>query len=123
MSPVKRSLSYTQRTLRELRKRGVISDICEKFNPYAGPFGKRIDLFGFIDLISLYPTKIVAIQSTGPSGHSQHRRKILENEFALEWLKSGGEIELWSWRKLLKKRGGKLKLWQPRVEIITEEMF
>jgi len=123
VSQVKRSLSYTQRTLRELRRRGVIADVCERFNPYAGPFGKRMDLFGFIDLIALYPQRIVAIQSTGPSGHSQHRKKILESELALEWLKSSGEIELWSWRKLLKKRGGKLKIWQPRVETITEDMF
>lgn len=118
--PVKKGLSYTQRTLRECRERGYICDKAEKFNAFAGPFGIRQDLFGFIDIIYLDPQKgIVAIQSTGPSGHNQHRKKILENEFALEWLKCDGKIELWSWHKLLKKRGGKLRVWSPRIEEIT----
>jgi hypothetical protein len=85
-------------------------------------------LFGFIDLIALCPDKgIVAIQSTGPSGHSSHRKAIIDNEWAdginvaLEWLKAGGKIELWSWRKLLVKRGGKARRWVPKVEEITME--
>lgn len=122
--PVKKTLSYTSRTLRECRARGYICDKAEKFNAYAGPFGRREDLFNFIDIIYLDRANgIVAIQSTGPSGHSQHRRKILENEFALEWLKCGGKIELWSWRKLLLKRGGKARRWTPRIENITEDNF
>jgi len=121
---VSKKLSYTQRTLRECRARGYICDKAEKFNAYAGPFGRREDLFGFIDIIILDPQKgIVAIQSTGPSGHAQHRKAILENEFALEWLKCGGKIEIWSWRKLLKHKGGKLRLWIPRIEPITANMF
>lgn len=122
--PVKKGLSYTQLTLRDCRERGYICDKAEKFNAYAGPFGRREDLFGFIDIIYLDPLKgIVAIQSTGPSGHSSHRKAILENPNALEWLKVGGKIELWSWRKILKKRGGKLRIWSPRIEDITLETF
>jgi hypothetical protein len=122
--PVKKGLSYTSRTLRECRERGYICDKAEKFNQYAGPFGRREDLFGFIDIIYLDPQKgIVAIQSTGPHGHSEHRRKILENSYALEWLKCGGVIELWSWRKLLKQRGGRLRLWTPRIEEIKKKNF
>ena len=117
--PVKKTLSYTQRTLRELRNRGMICDKAEKFNAYAGPFGRREDLFGFIDIVVLDPQDgIVAVQSTGPSGHAKHRRDILDNEYALEWLKCGGTIQLWSWRKMLAKPGGKLRLWKPRVEQI-----
>jgi len=111
-------------TLRECRSRGYICDKAEKFNQYAGPFGRREDLFNFIDIIYLDPQKgIVAIQSTGPHGHSQHRKQILENEFALEWLKCRGQIELWSWRKILKSRGGKLRIWTPRIEPITIENY
>jgi len=121
--PVKKGLSYTQRTLRELRRLGAICDKAEKFNAYAGPYGRREDLFNFIDIVALYPSGITAIQSTGPSGHAQHRRSILENEYALEWLVCGGQIQLWSWRKVLVKRGGKLRVWQPRIEEITKEMF
>lgn len=121
--PVKKGLSYTQRTLRECRNRGRICDRAEHWNAYAGPHGLRQDLFGFIDIVCLDPTGIVAIQCTGPSGHSSHKKKILENEHAPEWLKSGGRIELWSWRKLLVKRGGKAQRWTPRIEHIDMGNF
>lgn len=128
--PVKKRLNYTQMTLRENRERGRICDKTERWNAFAGPHGRREDLFGFIDLIALDPKKgIVAIQSTGPSGRSSHQKKILENEWAdgynvaIEWLKAGGKIELWSWRKLLVKRGGKRKRWYPKIEEITYEDF
>lgn len=113
--------SYTQMTLNYLRDQGRCVDICEKYNHFSK---KRIDLFGFIDIISLDPIKgVVAVQSTGPSGHSDHKKKILSCEFSLTWLECGGKIELISWRKLLKKRGGKQRIWVPRVEEITLEMF
>jgi len=111
--------SYTQMTLQKLRDEGCCVDKCEKFNAYAGPFGRREDLFGFIDIIALRPgVGIVAIQSTGPNGHAEHRRKILANEFVPLWLEVGGKIELWSWRKILTKPGGKQRIWQPRIENI-----
>ena len=117
------SLSNTQRTLRALEQQGYISGIVEKFNPYAGPYGKRIDLFNFIDIISIMPKGICAIQSCG-SDFRKHDRKILENEYAPEWLKAGGHIELWSWRKVKKHpRKGKLKVWRPRVKVYTLEDF
>ena len=119
-----KELNYTQKTLRENRLRGRICGIVEKWNQYVGPHGARIDLFGFIDIIALDPdTGIVAVQSTGPSGHSTHKKKLLENDNALEWLKCNGTIELWSWRKLLVNRGGKQKRWYPRIEEITLDMF
>jgi len=89
------SLSNTQRTLRALEQQGYISGIVEKFNPYAGHYGKRIDLFNFIDIISIMPKG-----------------------------KAGGHIELWSWRKVKKHpRKGKLKVWRPRVKVYTLEDF
>ena len=115
-----KGLSYTQRTLRECRRRGYNCAVAEKFNAYAGPFGIRQDLFGFIDIIALDVSarRIIAIQSTGPSGHARHRRAIIDNPNASDWLRCGGVIELWSWRKLLVKRGGKLRRWEPRIERI-----
>ena len=121
--PVKKGLSPTQRTLRELRNQGCICDIVERFNSFAGPFGKRMDYLGFIDLIALAPDGIVGVQCCAGSGMSDHRKKILENEYAPEWLKSGGRIELWGWRKLLLKRGGKAMRWSPKVEKFTKEDF
>jgi len=127
-----KGLSYTQRTLRALRDLGRICAISEKWNPYGGPvingkqIGRRVDLFGFIDIVCLGPgQKILGIQSTGPSGFSSHRKAVLENELAIEWLKAGGYIELWSWRKLLKRqeRGGKLRTWQAKILEFTLQDF
>lgn len=120
--PAKRGLSPTQRTLRELRNQGCVCDIVERFNPYAGEFGKRMDFLGFADLIACYPRSICAIQCCGQS-FAEHKTKILENENAPEWLKSGGRIEIWGWRKLKLKRGGKAERWMPRVEEITADHF
>ena len=115
----KAKVSYTQKTLKALRELGYHVDICEKFNPHAGPFGIRQDLFGFMDIIAFNEDEVIAVQSTGPSGHAEHKRKILANEFAKDWVAGGRKLELWSWRKLLKNRGGKLRTWQPRIEEIT----
>jgi hypothetical protein len=115
-------LSNTQRTLRALEQRGFLSTIVEKFNPYAGPYGKRIDAFGFIDILSIMPKGICAVQSCG-SDFLNHDRKILENEKAPEWLKAGGHIELWGWRKVVKRRGSKQKIWAPRIKIYSLKDF
>jgi hypothetical protein len=116
--------NYTQMTLQRLRDEGCSVDKVEKYNAFAGPFGRREDAFGFIDILALRPgVGIVAIQSTGPNGHAEHRRSILANEFATQWLECGGRIELWSWRKLALKRGSKALRWQPRIEAITPEAF
>ena len=142
--PVKKGLSYLQRTLAACRDMGRIVDKTEYFNPYGGmriknkftgvvkPTGVRVDVFNFIDALALGPvtteqivTKkngIIAIQSCG-SDFAGHRRKVLENEYAKRWLECGGFIEIWGWRKLLKERGGKLRLWTPRIEQITLEQM
>ena len=114
-------LTPTQRTLRELRERGCICGIVERFNQHAGPFGLRQDLFGFIDIIALYPDSIVGIQSCGQS-FSEHFKKIVENEVAPEWLKHG-RIELWAWRKVKRVRGGKAMIWRPKVHSFTADDF
>jgi len=119
-----KGISPTQRTLRNLRQQGAICGIVERFNQYAGPFGIRQDLFGFIDIISLLPDRgIVGIQCCARSGHAAHRTKILENEIAPEWIKAGGKIEIWSWAKQKRERGGKAMFWKPKVEEITDANF
>lgn len=110
-------LSPTQRTLRALRDRGLHVGIVERFNRYAGPHGVRQDLFGFIDLVAIDVDSILAIQSCGQS-FAAHDRKIREEcgEKAAAWLAAGGALELWGWRKVKRKRGGKVMVWSPRVK-------
>jgi len=117
-----KGLTPTQRTLRALRQEGYLCGIVERFNPHVGKYGIRQDLFGIFDIIAITPNGICGIQSCGQS-YSEHNKRILESEYAIEWLKAGGNIELWSWRKVLKKRGGKLKVWMPKVKKYTLEDF
>lgn len=109
-------LSPTQRTLKAMREQGRTCGIVEKFNQHVGPFGIRQDLFGFIDIIAIDPTQgIVAIQSCGQD-YSGHVNKLKEerNEAVYEWLRHA-KCELWAWRKVKLKRGGKAVRWAPRV--------
>lgn len=114
-----KGLSPTQRTLQLLRNEGCTAGIVERFNQFVGPHGIRQDLFGFIDLIAVYPDErgITGVQCCAGSGISAHRTKIMENEHAPAWLVAGGRIELWAWRKVSLKRGGKAMRWAPRVEV------
>lgn len=109
------SISPTQRTLKANRNLGRICGIVEKFQQYGGKFGIRQDLFGFIDIIAIDEFEgIVAIQSTGQDW-SGHIKKIMElEEIVLKWLHHA-PLELWSWRKVKKVRGGKAMIWKPRI--------
>jgi len=101
----------TSRTLKYFRDKGWKVGVVERWNPYSK---KRKDLFGIIDIIAMDTKSIVGVQSCGQS-FREHERKILGSLMGEEWLESGGRLILIGWRKLLKKRGGKLKVWTPRT--------
>lgn len=118
-------MTPTQRTLKALRAAGLTCGIVERFNPHVGPHGIRQDLFGWIDIIAISPDRgIIGVQSTGQD-FAGHRRKMLEEraDEVLGWLAAGGRAELWGWRKVKVKRGGKAMVWRPRVEVFTEEHY
>jgi len=112
-------ISPTSRTLEYIRQQGWLVDKVEQFNPYAGKFGQRKDMFGFADLIALGEGDIIAIQSCGQA-FSEHDKKIIEDEEVypnvIKWLESGGRLLLIGWRKIKKKRGGKQMVWSPRIK-------
>jgi hypothetical protein len=95
----------------------------ERFNPHVGAFGIRQDLFGIIDILALDPVRgVVGIQSTTGSGFPDHYKKLTVDKLqaTMDWLQTPGtKLELWAWRKLLAKRGGKAKIWSPRIVEIT----
>ena len=119
-------LSNTQRTLRALRARGLVAAIVERWNQYAGPHGIRQDLFGIIDVLALDPKRgVIGIQSCG-SAFSEHFRKLTTEKAqgTSDWLSTPGtSLELWGWRKVKLKRGGKAERWTPRVVQITLDMI
>ena len=111
--------SPTQRTIRELRGMGRRCAIVEKWNAYAGPHGIRQDLFGIIDILALDPeTGVVGIQCCAGSGFAAHWQKITVEhaQETIDWLTTPGtSLELWAWRKVKVRRGGKAAVWRPRV--------
>lgn len=115
-----KGLTPTQRTLRALRDQGRKCAIVEKFNHRVGPYGIRQDLFGIIDVIALDPVRgVVGVQSTG-SAFAEHDRKLKTERVqeCVDWLQTPGTaLELWGWRKVLARRGGKQKIWAPRVKV------
>jgi hypothetical protein len=108
--------------MRELRQQGRVCGIVERYNAFVGPHGIRQDLFGIIDIIALDPERgVVGIQSCG-SDFAAHERKILEEraQESIDWLSTpGAKLELWGWRRVKLKRGGKAMRWAPRLREFT----
>lgn len=104
-------MSPTARTLAYLRAQNLTCQIVEKWIPQAR---KRVDLFGWIDIVCLREGSIVGIQTTSGAHHGERREKALAEPRMLEWKACGGKLEIISWSK----RGGvgKRKLWTVRVE-------
>ena len=85
--------------------------------------GKKVDLFNIIDVIALYTdVGICGIQCCG-ADFAEHDRKILASPYSKEWLESFGILEVWVWRKVLKKKGGKLKIWDVKIKRYTLDDF
>jgi len=118
--------SNTQRTLKALRAQGFKCAVVEKWNAFAGPHGIRQDMFGIIDIIALDPARgVVGVQSTG-TAFSEHHKKLTEEKAqeCIDWLSTPGTaLELWGWRKLKVKRGGKAMRYQSRVKVYTLDDF
>lgn len=88
--------SPTQRTLAEMRKRGYLSAVVERWNSHARI---RQDLFGLIDVICLGDGETIAVQTTSGSNVSDRIRKIAESDKVAEIRKAGWKIVVHGWRK------------------------
>lgn len=114
-----KGISNTSRTLQYIRSQGWVADKVEQFNPYAGRFGQRKDMFGFGDIVAMGENSIIAIQSCGQD-YAGHFQKITEDEKvaenALLWIENGGRLLLIGWRKVKLKKGGKAMRWSPRIK-------
>jgi len=115
------AMSPTQRTLKRLREEGYKAWVVERWLAYAGKFGKRQDLFGIIDVLAISSDAIIGVQACSGS-FTEHYRKLTEekNQESYDWILCPNRyLEIWSWRKLLKERGKKMKIWQPRIHRIS----
>jgi hypothetical protein len=117
--------SPSSRTLQFLRENGYMVGMVERFLSHAGHFGVRQDLFGLFDLLAVKPDEgIIGVQCF-TTAWAEHYEKFYQSnrEEAITWLKSGGKIELWGWRKLKLFRKSKAIRWTPRIELITLETY
>lgn len=115
-------MTPTQRTLQALKAQGRKCGIVERFNAHVGQHGIRQDLFGIIDIIALDPAEgVVGVQTTGQDFAGHYKKLTVEMaEATADWLQTPGtKLELWGWRKVKVKRGGKAMVWQPRIKTIT----
>src|SRR3990167_6595315 len=113
----KSSTSPTQLSLKELRKRGYMASVVEKFNPWVKV---RQDLFSFGDILAVHPERkeFLLIQATtGEGGNVAERvRKVGGHKNAKVWVEAGGKVFVWGWAK--RGKAGKRKMWTLReVEI------
>ena len=113
-----------QRTLAEIKKQNLTYWVVEVWKQWAK---RRVDLFNIIDLLVL-DNGVVGVQVCGQDVNS-HKEKIMETEkhYTLAWLEQPGtRLELWGWRQLKKARGGKAKVWKPRIVdilIVNGELY
>jgi len=118
--------SRVERTLKRLKDDGILYDRTEHYVKRLGtPFGFRRDLFNIIDVLCIDASRgFVGIQCCG-SDYASHFRKItIDNrEKSLAWLRARGILEIWAWRKLKVKRGGKAMQWNVKITEITLNDF
>lgn len=119
-------MSHLQRTTKEQKNMGREYGIVERFchNVRVGP-GIRSDLFDIFDVVAMKRGQgIIGVQVCGDDFAAHYRKITIEKaDKALMWLDCGGKIEIWSWRKLLVKRGGKARRWFSKVVQITHRDF
>ena len=110
--------SPTARSLDRLRKMGYRAQVVEHWNPFAK---RRVDLFGFIDVLAIREGEILGVQATTMDNRSKRVEKIRTHESVPAWLSAGGLLEVWAWRRLKVKRGGKAFRWElERLAILPD---
>jgi len=117
--------SPVSRTKELLEKLGFKTGTVERWIPYSMDDprrkfrpGEKSDLFGIIDMIAIRPGQCVGVQICG-TDFAAHVRKISASEYTRPWLESGSDLWLIGWRKVQKKRGGKLRIYKPRIGIFS----
>lgn len=93
--------SPTKRTLDMCRRQGWTVQVVERWNAFAKI---RQDLFGFVDLVAMDGTNIIAIQSTSSANMAARITKIKAEPRALTWLQSGGRLFVHGWVQRANRR-------------------
>jgi hypothetical protein len=99
-------MTPTQRSLKHLREQGQVPEVVQRWNSFAR---KSLDLWGFLDIISLNPTKgeIVGVQATSLSNVAARIKKITAHPNLSAVRACGIRILVQGWGKDAK---GKIRL-------------
>lgn len=89
-------MSPTQRSLAHLRKLGYTAQVVEKWIPQVK---RRVDLFGFIDVLAIRDNEVLGVQSTSGSNVASRVTKIGEHELVGAVRQAGIRIVVHGWRK------------------------
>jgi len=109
-------MTPTQRTLQELRRRGYVAQVVERWNAFAKI---RQDLFGFIDIVAVKSNEngVLGVQATSTGNVPSRIQKASLSPNLSVWLQAGNRFAVWGWAKRGAK--GKRKVYQLREEVVT----
>jgi len=113
-------VSTLPRTIAWLKENGYTYHKTEYYNMFAR---RRVDLFGFGDILAIKPGEIgsLAINATTDSNKSNHLKKYLTDPVVSmnlkKWLSCGNRFVLHLWGKHGQR--GKRKTWQLNIHPIT----
>ena len=89
-------MSPTQRTLKWYRDTGMCPFVVEHWNPFSR---RRVDLFGFIDIVVLGEDQTIGVQCTSMPHVSSRVKKIANHENVGKVRKAGWKILVMGWAK------------------------
>jgi hypothetical protein len=91
----------TQLTLKRLRAdpQFLLVEVVEYFSAFPPPHGRRVDLFGLIDVLALGPGITLGVQCTSVGGVSARKRKIIDHPNTPLVLAAGWHLEIHGWEK------------------------
>ncbi|MCK4521175.1 MAG: hypothetical protein KAU20_01285 [Nanoarchaeota archaeon] len=104
----------TPRTLKLLREWGWYYWGVEQHNAFSG---RKTDLFHIIDYLVITNFSTIGVQSCA-GDFAAHVKKLTEDELehTLAWLRTPHrKLILIGWRKVLRKRGMKQRIYKPRI--------
>lgn len=84
----------TQRSLKYLREEGYTVAITEHWNSFAR---RRVDLWGFCDLVAIRKGETLCVQTTSASNVSARVKKIAEHENTAAVRDAGWGISVHGW--------------------------
>ena len=85
----------TQWSLKKLRAEGWTCHIVEKWNQFSK---RRVDAFGFGDILAMRSGEIALVQTTSASHLADHEKKIKALPTYRQWYDAGGTVILHGWK-------------------------